>query len=90
LIAYDNREFADDDTRFSSFAQLIGITRGVASVLTLLAEMDAETLSRLSKTLDAVTGGWLMLLPVSKRNLSAEGGQGVDELMFQAHMVLHT
>ena len=40
------------------------------------------------QTLAVATEGWLLLLPESKKSATLEVGE-VDELMFQAFMVIH-
>ena len=53
------------------------------------SEATDDCLHQALEELDAVADGWLLLLPDSKKHVLSKDG-GIDELMFQAHMALHS
>ncbi|UNI17034.1 hypothetical protein JDV02_003413 [Purpureocillium takamizusanense] len=95
LADFDAREFAPDDSAFSSFAHLIGGVHGMASAMeranSIINPSSASLGTSSLKVLDvadAVLDGWMLLLPETKRSpLSADGE--VDELIFQALMAVY-
>lgn len=95
LAEFDAREFAPDDSAFSSFAHLIGGVQGMASAMARANSIINPSLALLGSSslkvldvADAVLDGWMLLLPEAKRNpLSADGE--VDELIFQALMAVY-
>jgi Fungal specific transcription factor domain len=94
LLEYDNREFAvntngDMTIGFSSFAQLIGLCRCFDMTLAEGLPNDEDSIYRISRETDAAVAAWLLLLPRNQRELIHKDGK-VDELMFQANMLMHT
>lgn len=85
---FESREFALAEVDFSSFAYLIGAVKcaalAIASTPRIATREDSATVIQAA---DAVLDGWLLLLPKGK-DVIAEDGE-VDELMFQAHLVVH-
>jgi hypothetical protein len=86
LSSYEVREFSDAE--FSSFAQLIGFTRGINRVLQEGRSDDVEKTTAICARTDTMMTAWCNLLPKSKRSLLREDGS-VDELMFKANMLMH-
>ncbi|EFY94996.1 Zn(2)-Cys(6) zinc finger domain protein [Metarhizium robertsii] len=89
LADFDSREFASDNHVYSSFAYLIGATRGVAQIMAATPP-DRKTSPpiELVEAVDAMIDGWLLLLPECKRPLMSKTGE-MDELLFYAHMSIH-
>ncbi|KAJ5152640.1 uncharacterized protein N7482_009118 [Penicillium canariense] len=90
LQDYDNREFfSDDEAAFSSYAELIGLTRGIDHALSPGASEDAQVYSSMCSNADTNVTAWHSLLPTSKRTLFHPDGT-VDEVMFKAEFIMHT
>ncbi|KAF2728467.1 hypothetical protein EJ04DRAFT_581323 [Polyplosphaeria fusca] len=87
LRSYDVREFSDDE--FSSFAQLVGFTRGVNRVLIHGRSGDVEQAMVICAQADTMMTAWCNLLPKSKKSLLRDDGS-VDELLFKANILMHT
>ncbi|KAF2110455.1 hypothetical protein BDV96DRAFT_202238 [Lophiotrema nucula] len=87
LRAYDIREFSDVD--FSSFAQLIGFTRGINKALVNARYGDIENAKLVCANADVMMTAWCSLLPKSKRTL-LRGDGSLDELLFKANMLMLT
>ncbi|KAH7123100.1 hypothetical protein EDB81DRAFT_699938 [Dactylonectria macrodidyma] len=89
LHDFDSREFASDDVSFSSFAYLIGSVRCVVLAMATAPEIAAkEASTQVIQAADSIVDGWLLLLPKGRKQVLAKSGE-IDELMFQAHMVIH-
>jgi hypothetical protein len=84
---YDNREFAEDDTDFSSFAYLIGLYRSLDAIISGIPRNSEENVERLCSGVDATIAAWLSLLSKSKRKLFKDDGT-IDELLFKANMAI--
>ncbi|KAL5339643.1 hypothetical protein BJX70DRAFT_363530 [Aspergillus crustosus] len=90
LNDYDMREFLEDDDRtFSSFAELVGLTRGVELALVARPDMTLTTAPAICANTDATVTAWRSLLHPSKRDIVREDGS-VDELLFKASMIIQT
>ncbi|KAL2819561.1 hypothetical protein BDW59DRAFT_151348 [Aspergillus cavernicola] len=90
LQEYDMREFLDDDVRvFSSFAELVGLTKGLDLALSARKGMDVANAPAICANADATVTAWRSLLPPSKKDLLQRDGS-VDELMFKSHMLIQT
>lgn len=90
LDEFDSREFFPETPPFSSFAYLIGAVRCASLALSRTSSVKPDEVSSLHilEAADSATDGWLLLLPEDKkRTLDASGN--IDELMFQAHLVIH-
>ncbi|KXJ87592.1 hypothetical protein Micbo1qcDRAFT_236418 [Microdochium bolleyi] len=94
LEDFSNREFIPDDDgegMFSSFAYLINVTRNIIA----LASMDQSSMPhilppwQMLNELNAIVNAWLLLLPEEKKTMVTAEGE-IDELMFQAHMSVHS
>lgn len=90
LQQFDCREFATEEaTSFSSFAYLIGAVR--CAVLAMSTRPKApvkEDSLRIMQTADSALDGWLLLLPKDRKQIMNKTGE-IDELMFQAHLLIH-
>ncbi|KAK8062192.1 C6 zinc finger domain protein [Apiospora hydei] len=87
---YCTRELETDGPGYSSFAHLVGAYRSITSVLKSIPPLTKPQGSAMViQEFDTVIDGWLHLLPESKREVISENGE-IDELMFQAHMLVHT
>ncbi|UKZ52834.1 hypothetical protein TrVGV298_006621 [Trichoderma virens] len=88
LREYDNRGFDDDDESFSSFAYLIDATRILGTTLAAgdVANKSAYTLVQ---NAEANLMSWDLHLPRAKRDPVQSNGT-VDEVLFKAHMAIHT
>ncbi|KAL4952190.1 hypothetical protein BDW69DRAFT_168269 [Aspergillus filifer] len=90
LADYEMREFLGDEERtFSSFAELVGLTRGLDIALSTRQEMTIANAPWISGNTDATVTAWRSLLHPSKKNLVREDGT-VDELLFKANMIVQT
>ncbi|KAK8001329.1 hypothetical protein PG991_013551 [Apiospora marii] len=87
---YCVRELETEGPGYSSFAHLVGAYRSITSALKSIPPLTKPHGSALViQEIDTVIDGWLHLLPESKREVMSESGE-IDELMFQAHMLVHT
>lgn len=90
LQDYDMREFLDDDERvFSSFAELVGLTRGLDLALAARQSMTIANAPAICANADATVTAWRSLLHPSKKDLVRADGT-VDELLFKANMIIQT
>lgn len=81
------REFAADDCGdFSSFANLIGLTRSLGAVFAPGRQADPKSASSIAADFDASALGWWSLLPQSQQQLLSPDGT-LDELLFRAKML---
>ncbi|EEA18932.1 hypothetical protein TMatcc_010518 [Talaromyces marneffei ATCC 18224] len=89
LQEFDCREFATDETtQFSSFAYLIGAVRCAVLAMSTTPKLPAKEDSlHIMQTTDSALDGWLLLLPKDKQIMNKSGE--IDELMFQAHLLIH-
>lgn len=86
---FDSREFASDDISFSSFAYLIGAIRCVVSAISISPNIATKEASEhVIQAADSIIDGWLLLLPKGSKEVMSKAGE-IDELMFQAHLVIH-
>ncbi|CAG8936662.1 unnamed protein product [Penicillium salamii] len=89
LNEFNCREFALRDIHFSSFAYLIGAVQCSASAIsTTPTVVTAEDSPHIIQAADASLDGWLLSLPPDRKQVMNAAGE-VDELMFQAHLVIH-
>ncbi|KAH7150935.1 hypothetical protein DER46DRAFT_400449 [Fusarium sp. MPI-SDFR-AT-0072] len=89
LQDFDSREFDSEDVVFSSFAYLIGAVRCAAQVIGMSPKRATrEDSEAIIQSADSAFDAWLLLLPKDKKPvLKADGA--IDELMFQAHLLIH-
>ncbi|KAL4868432.1 hypothetical protein BDV12DRAFT_169707 [Aspergillus spectabilis] len=84
------REFLDDDERmFSSFAEIVGLTRGLDLALAARQGMTIANAPAICANTDATVTAWRSLLHPSKKDI-VRGDGSVDELLFEASMVIQT
>jgi hypothetical protein len=89
LDEFDSREFAPDDIHFSSFAYLIGAVRCAATAILSMPKVTTEESSvHVLQAADSGINAWLLLLPKGAKQVMTKGGE-IDELMYQAHLVIH-
>jgi hypothetical protein len=89
LGEFDSREFSLDETVFSSFAYLIGAVRCTAlAISTVPKAANKDDSLRMIQAADSALTGWLLLLPKTQKQVMSKAGE-IDELIFQAHMLIH-
>jgi hypothetical protein len=88
LDQYHAREFATEETVFSSFAYLIDLGHITESTMALDVETDNPVAPDLIAA-DTRLVNWALHLPTCKR-LQVEDRGEVDEILFQAHMLYNT
>lgn len=89
LNDFDCREFAPDDPDFSSFAYLIGAVQCAAFAISTAPQIVAkEDSPQVIQTADSILSAWLLLLPKNRKQVMRKNGE-IDELMFQAHHLIH-
>lgn len=89
LQDFDSREFLPDGGSFSSFAYLVGAARCSALAIATAPEVASpETSPHVLQTADSIIDGWLLLLPKHKREVMRRNGD-IDEMLFQAHLLIH-
>lgn len=86
---FDIRDLAPEDTSFSSFAYLIGAVRCVALAAAIVpASVTEEDSGQVLQAVDSIINGWLLSLPNCRKQVMNKEGE-VDELMFQARMIIN-
>ncbi|OOQ90460.1 C6 zinc finger domain protein [Penicillium brasilianum] len=88
LQDFDNREFSPDVPLFSSFAYLVGAVRCSALAITEILSVTRPDSTRVIQKIDSILNAWLLLLPKNRKQVMAKTGE-IDELMFQACLVIH-
>jgi len=89
LNDFDCREFAPEDPDFSSFAYLIGAVQCAAFAISTAPQTVAKDGSpQVIQTADSILNAWLLLLPKNRKQVMSKNGE-IDELMFQAHQLIH-
>jgi hypothetical protein len=74
---------------FSSFAYLIGAVRCAAQVICMSPKRATrEDSEAIIQSADSAFDAWLLLLPKDKKPVLKQDGT-IDELMFQAHLLIH-
>jgi hypothetical protein len=87
---YENREFCtEEDTEFSSYAELIGLTWGVDRALSPGSTTDPQLYIAMASASDTSIRAWYSLLSPSKREPIRPDGS-IDEVMFKALFIMHT
>ncbi|KAL6916967.1 hypothetical protein FSST1_008462 [Fusarium sambucinum] len=85
---FESREFAEDDIPFSSFAYLIGAVRAAALAISVTPKkVKRQDSERVIQAADSVIDAWLLLLPKERKVMRNDGS--IDELMFQANLLIH-
>ncbi|WDK18013.1 hypothetical protein CGRA01v4_09298 [Colletotrichum graminicola] len=89
LEDFDFREFAPEDTSFSSFAYLITAVRCAALAISTTPKVARrEDSTQIIQNADSVIDGWSLLLPRDRKQVMTKTGE-IDELLFQAHLVIN-
>ncbi|CAG8888093.1 unnamed protein product [Penicillium egyptiacum] len=89
LQDFDCREFTSDDIIFSSFAYLIGAVRCIALAISTVPKIAGnEGSTNVIQAADSILNGWLLLLPENRKQVMDKAGE-IDELMFQAQLLIH-
>lgn len=89
LADFDCREFAAEGVSFSSFAYLIGAIKCAALAISISPKVAAkEDSTEMIQSADAIIDGWSLLLPKERKQVMTKAGD-IDELMFQAHLLIH-
>ncbi|CAI7672030.1 unnamed protein product [Penicillium pancosmium] len=89
LQDFDCREFSPEDTVFSSFAYLIGAVKCTAlAIFSAPKNAVKEDSPHVIQAADSALDGWLLLLPKDGKQVMTKSGE-IDELMFQAHLLIH-
>lgn len=88
MVQFDNRAFLEDEIVFSSLAYLIDTARILGMMLATL-DPSADSIGSLVKNTEANILSWELHLPHSKRDPVGKDGT-VDEIMFQALMLINT
>ncbi|PLB44820.1 hypothetical protein P170DRAFT_440047 [Aspergillus steynii IBT 23096] len=88
LEEFDSREFDFSETPFSSFAYLIGAVRCAAAAISAVPRCGKTASLDIIQAADAIVDGWLLLLPQEHKQVLTKTGE-IDELIFQAHLVIH-
>ncbi|EGX91584.1 C6 zinc finger domain protein [Cordyceps militaris CM01] len=86
---WDCREFDQEEKPFSSFAHLIGAVR--CATLAKEASLKRDPRKNPDDVLhvvDSILDSWMLLLPKSKKQVMMRNGD-IDELLFQAHNLIH-
>lgn len=84
------REFsANQEVRFSSLAELVGLTRGLYLALACDGESVPDKYSSTCLNADISMTGWYSLLPPSKQRIFRPDGS-FDEMMFKAQFIMQT
>lgn len=83
---FDDQLFSGDEREFSSFAYRIAAIRILGRFMRVgnIVSPDDENLSRL----ESMLSNWRMHLPGSKKS-SVDKNCQLDEMMFQAHYIIH-
>jgi hypothetical protein len=86
---FDCREFFEEEVTFSSFAYLIGAVRCAAfAISTSPKNATKQDSEHMIQSADSVIDAWTLLLPRAQKPVMKKDGR-IDELMFQAHMLIH-
>ncbi|KAK2608181.1 hypothetical protein N8I77_006805 [Diaporthe amygdali] len=89
LADFDCREFAPEGSSFSSFAYLIGAVRCAALAISTSPKNAAkEDSAGMIQSADSIIEAWSLLLPKDLKQLMTKTGD-IDELIFQAHLLIH-
>lgn len=87
LDEYDTREFAEEEVIFSSFTYLIDVARISGAVLPTSTEAGAP-FDKAATNADARLVNWSVHLPKCKKEM-IDKSRGMDEVIFQAHMLIN-
>ncbi|KAH6683564.1 C6 zinc finger protein [Plectosphaerella plurivora] len=86
---FENREFASEEVSFSSFAYLIGAVKCAALAVSIAPRvLSNQDSPRIIQEADSIIDAWSLLLPTDRTQVMNKAGQ-IDELLFQAHLLIH-
>ncbi|KNG82491.1 C6 transcription factor [Aspergillus nomiae NRRL 13137] len=89
LQEFNCREFSTEPIHFSSFAYLIGAVQCAAAAISAAPKIATkEDSTHVIQAADSSLDGWRLLLPNDRKQVMDKNGK-VDELMFQAHLLIH-
>ncbi|KAK1985392.1 hypothetical protein LZ30DRAFT_708563 [Colletotrichum cereale] len=89
LEDFDYREFASEDVSFSSFTYLITAVRCAALAISTTPKIASrEDSTQIIQNADSVIEGWSLLLPRDRKQVMTRTGE-IDELLFQAHLLIN-
>lgn len=77
----------DECEEFSSFGQLVGLTRALDVAMAPFSNSDSDTVASICANVDATFTAWSSLLPASKKVLQRRDGS-FDEILFIANAVI--
>lgn len=87
---YQCREYALDDTSFSSFTYLIDANRiYVRAIRSSTQYSGVSQAEMICGNMEAEIASWFIMLPSSKRDLPVQQ-DAMNQLMFQAHIMMYT
>ncbi|KAE8370385.1 hypothetical protein BDV27DRAFT_170071 [Aspergillus caelatus] len=88
LQEFNCREFSADPIDFSSFAYLIGAVQCAGSAISVAPKIATkEDSAHVVQAADCSLDGWRLLLPKDRKQVMDKDGK-IDELMFQAHLII--
>ncbi|OHX00555.1 C6 transcription factor [Colletotrichum incanum] len=89
LENFDCREFTFENTSFSSFTYLISAVRCAALAISTAPKASSrEDSTHIIQNADSVIEGWSLLLPQDRKQVMTKAGE-IDELLFQAHLLIN-
>ncbi|KAK2051579.1 hypothetical protein LY76DRAFT_621082 [Colletotrichum caudatum] len=89
LEDFDYREFASEDSSFSSFAYLITAVRCAALAISTAPKVtNREDSTQIIQNADSIIEGWSLLLPRDRKQVMKKTGD-INELLFQAHLLIN-
>lgn len=90
MAEYQSREYALEDKPFSSFTYLIDANR--IYVMAMRAAKGYPSIARaeiICSDMETQVASWFLMMPPSKRDLPVKQDV-MDQLMFQAHLMMYT
>ena len=85
LKEYNERDFAETEVTFSSFAYLIDIQRMMGSIMAASTSLIDKSPDMVLEDADGNLMNWKLHLPDVKKDILRSDGD-IDEPLFQAHM----
>jgi hypothetical protein len=87
IFEYNERDFAENEVSFSSFAYLIDVVRIMGSVMAIVGH-GGNFSESLVDDVDGELVNWELHLPEDKKDVLRGDGE-TDEPLFYAHMALN-
>ena len=88
LANYDNREFDEDGTVYSSFTYFIDVGRIISSTLYVVQNLGESLDQELDGAATKIVN-WFIYLPNCKQEIMRSNGK-VDEIMLLSHLWINT